>query len=198
MSVPEPRSPLSVASLSGAPLSISGAAAHPMIAEMPSAVVDLAARRGRAGDLAVAVRAAFGIDLPGPGHFAAGAAVTAVWIKPETWLLLAPRGEEGALARSVATAVGNAGSVVDQSHGKTRFRLAGAHARAVLAKGCRVDLHPSVFGPGRSAATQMAQVGTVLLQRDDGPGFELVVGASYAVPFLEWLADAAAEFAGTR
>jgi heterotetrameric sarcosine oxidase gamma subunit len=126
------------------------------------------------------VRAAFGIDLPGPGHIAAGAAVTAVWIKPETWLLLAPRGEEGALARSVATAVGNAGSVVDQSHGKTRFRLAGAHARAVLAKGCRVD-PPVGFGPGRSAATQMAQVRTVL-RSATMDCFELVVGAS-CVPF---------------
>ncbi len=123
--------------------------------------------------------------------------MTAVWIRPETWLVIAPRGPEGALARRLAQAAAGAGSVVDQSHGKTRLRLAGGHARQVLAKGCRLDLHPSVFGPGRAAATQMAQVAALLLQRDDTPAYELVVGSSYAVPFLEWLTESAAEFAGT-
>ncbi|WP_374445904.1 sarcosine oxidase subunit gamma [Stella sp.] len=187
LSAVEPRSPLSVAAVP----------AHPMIAELPSALVDVAARRGRGEDLAAALSAEFGLALPPPGRFAEGRDATAVWIRPDTWLVIAPRGPEGALARRLAQAAGAAGSVVDQSHGKTRVRLAGRHARRVLGKGCRLDLDPAAFGPGQAAITQMAQVSALLLQRDDTPAYELVVGSSYAVPFLEWLTESAAEFAGT-
>lgn len=188
MCAAEPRSPLSVVAVP----------AHPMISELPSAIVDIAARRGRAGDLAAAIRAEFGLDLPPPGRFAGSGHITAVWIRPETWLVLAPRGAEGALARRLVEAAAGSASVVDQSYGKTRLRLAGAAAPRVLAKGCRLDLHPAQFGPGQAAVTQMAQMTATLLQRDDTPAYELVVGSSYAVPFLEWLTESAAEFAGTH
>src|ERR1700722_19703432 len=65
------------------------------------ALVQLAARRGRADALAGAVRAAFGLELPPPGQAAMAGELTALWMKPETWLLMAPPGEAGALVRSV-------------------------------------------------------------------------------------------------
>lgn len=187
VSIIEPRSPLSIVAVP----------AHPMITELPSAIVDVAARRGRTADLAAAMRGELGLDLPPPGRFAEAGDVTVVWIRPETWLMLAPRGVEGELARRLTAAAGDAGSIVDQSHGKTRLRLAGGSARQVLAKGCRLDLHPSAFTTGQAAVTPMAQIAAVLLQRDETPAYELVVGSSFAVPFLQWLTESAAEFAGT-
>ncbi|BBK34029.1 N-methylglutamate dehydrogenase subunit D [Stella humosa] len=192
MSAPEPWSPLAGHLVAGRHGAVTG---EPLaLREVASSIVDLAARRGRAGDLVAAIRGAFGFDLPAPGRWAGDGEVTAVWIKPETWLLLAPRGVEGAFAAGVKQAAGDAGSVVDQSHGKTRLGLSGVMAREALAKGCRIDLDPSAFGPGRSAVTQISQTGCVLLQRDDTPAFELVVGSSYAIPFFDWLTHAAAGF----
>ena len=83
---------------------------------------------------------------------------------------------------------------MDQSHGRAVLRLAGARARDVLAKGCRLDLHPRVFVPGMCAQTVIAQIGVLLHQRDEIPTYDLYVLAGYALDFLEWLTSSAAEF----
>jgi sarcosine oxidase subunit gamma len=156
------------------------------------ALVQLSARRGRENTLAGAIRAAFGTDLPPPGHAATGGALTALWMQPATWLLMAPPGEPGALARSVKEACGASGSVVDQTHGRAVLHLSGGKARDVLARICRVDLHPRAFRTGCVAATAVAELACLLHQRDDGPSFELVVPASYAGWFAEAVRHAAA------
>ncbi|MCC7275866.1 MAG: sarcosine oxidase subunit gamma [Alphaproteobacteria bacterium] len=190
--VPAPRSPLAGVATTGR---YGAAGGTPLaIAEIPAAIVQLAARRGRAGDLARAVSGAFGLDLPPPGRAASARGIDAIWIQPDAWLLLAPRGAEGALAAEVKRAAGDAGSVVDQSHGKTLMSLAGAAARRVMAKGCRLDLDAPAFGPGRAAVTQIAQIGCVVHQRDAIPTYGLVVPSSLAIPFFEWLTSSAAEF----
>ena len=189
---PEPRSPLAGHLKPGRH---GAAGSRPLVLrEVPATIVGLAARRGRAAELTAAVRGALALDLPPPGRGAAAAEATALWIQPDTWLVVAPRGIEGALAARLKGVAGAAGSVVDQSHGKTLLHLAGADARATLGKGCRIDLDPAAFGPGRAAVTQMAQVGCVLHQRDDVPSFSLIVPSSYAIPFFDWLCHSAAEF----
>ena len=130
--------------------------------------------------------------MPGPGHAAAGNDVTALWLQPDTWLLLAPPAVEGALARAVKAACGDAGSVVDQTHGRVVVSLSGGNARRVLEKLCRVDLHPREFGPGRVAATPMAEVACLLYRRDDVPSFDLIVFSTLATHFEAALTHAAA------
>ncbi|HEY3846842.1 MAG TPA: sarcosine oxidase subunit gamma family protein, partial [Acetobacteraceae bacterium] len=116
MSAPEPVCPF------GAALS---AGRHGVPADAPVrlaarryALVQLSARRGREDTLAGAMRAAFGMDLPPPGHAATAGALTALWMQPSAWLLMAPPGEPGALARSAKEACGESGSVVDQTQGR--------------------------------------------------------------------------------
>jgi sarcosine oxidase subunit gamma len=84
--------------------------------------------------------------------------------------------------------------VVDQSHGRAVLRLAGRRARDVLAKGCRLDLHPRAFRPGRCAQTVIAQVAVLLHQGDERPTYDLYVFAGYAVDFLGWLTSSAVAF----
>ena len=84
--------------------------------------------------------------------------------------------------------------MVDQSHGRAVLRLAGARARDVLAKGCRLDLHPRAFRPGMCAQTAIAQIGVLLHQVDERPTYDLYVAGGYAVDLLEWLTASAAEF----
>ena len=66
--------------------------------------------------------------------------------------------------------------------------------RDVMAKGCRLELHPRAAGAGFCAQTPMAQVGVLLHQVDDAPVYDLLVYSGFARAFWHWLSGAAAEF----
>jgi heterotetrameric sarcosine oxidase gamma subunit len=155
-------------------------------------LVQLAARKGRVDDLAAAMRAAYRLELPPPGHAAVAGDIAALWQQPNAWMLVAPPAAEGTFARAVKAACGDAGSVVDQTHGRVVLTLAGRNARRVLQNLCRLDLHPRVFGPHRVAATPMAEVACLLYQRDDVPSFDLIVFSTFATHFAGALTHAAA------
>lgn len=140
------------------------------------------------------MRERFGIDLPEVGRSAKGPGATALWTQPGGWFVTAPWISEGALAGAITAALEGHATVIDQSHGRTTIAIEGARARAVLAKGCRLDLHPSAFGPGRAASTVIAQVNCLVHQVDATPCFELTVFSTLAEPFFHWLTDSAAEF----
>jgi heterotetrameric sarcosine oxidase gamma subunit len=137
------------------------------------------------------MRSAFGMELPPPGRAAAAGELTALWMQPSTWLLMARPAEPGALARSVKDACGDGGSVVDQTQGRAVLLLSGDRAREVLARICRLDLHPRAFRPGYVAATPVAELAGLLYQRDDAPSFEVIVPASCAAWFAEAVRRAA-------
>jgi len=82
---------------------------------------------------------------------------------------------------------------VDLSEGRTVMRLAGPRARDVLAKGCGLNLHPSVFAAGRCTQTSVTHIGCVL-HHVDATTWDFYVPRSYARHFWEWLTDAASEF----
>lgn len=187
MSAPEPLAPLSrvaVPGRHGAP------GAQALSISLPARdLVQLAARRGQEGELA----AALGMTLPGPGASASANGRTAIWLQPGLWVVAAERGSEGALAATLAEAAGNLGAVIDQTHGRSTIRIEGARVRDMLAKGCRLDLHPKVFPVGRTATTQIAHIGCLL--HHAGPDtFELTMFATFAQSFWEWATGAAAEF----
>jgi heterotetrameric sarcosine oxidase gamma subunit len=154
-------------------------------------LVQLSARRGQADALVGALRTVFGLDLPSPGRAATAGELTALWMQPSAWLLMAPPAEPGTLARSVKDACGDIGSVVDQTLGRAVLLVSGDKARDVLARICRLDLHPRSFHSGHVAATPIAELGCLLYQRDDAPSFELIVPASCAAWFAEAVRHAA-------
>jgi sarcosine oxidase subunit gamma len=141
----------------------------------------------------VAVAARLGLD-PAPGRASETPAGTALWLAPGTWMVVTQDVEDGGLHRSLPERLGDLAAVVDQSHGRAVLRLAGPRARDVLAKGCRLDLHPRVFTPGMCAQTVIAQIGVLLHQCDEIPTYDLYVFRGYALDFLEWLTSSAAEF----
>lgn len=188
MSAPEPIHPLA-----GTPRGHLGAAgATSLRVAFPARdIVQVMLRRGQDAGFAAAMRDTFGMDPPEPGR-AASSDVTAIWIQPGQWLLTAARSGEGLLAARATAAFADLAAVADQSHGRTTIILSGAMAREVLSRGCRLDLHPRVFGPGRAANTPIAQIGCLIHQTDDAPSFELTVFSTLAEPFLHWLREAAA------
>ncbi len=135
-----------------------------------------------------------GIALPQPGRAEISGDAMAVWIQPSGWLVIRPRSDEGALAKTLADAAGDKAAVVDQSHGRAVLRLSGANARDVLAKGCRIDLHPRAFSAGSAATTTIDHITVTIVQVDATPIYDLVLPANFAEAFLGWLGMSAAEY----
>jgi sarcosine oxidase subunit gamma len=149
-----------------------------------------------APDFSAVARSVIGFDLPlAANTVTASREFTVFWLGPDEWLMLTPGGGEVAVARDLSAALhGQFAAVTDVSGGQMVIALGGEYARDVLAKGCSLDLHPRVFGPGRCAQTHLARAGVLIHQRDDAPTFGLIVRRSFADYLWRWLEDAAAEY----
>lgn len=154
-------------------------------------IVELAAFRARASELSGIARG-LGLELAAPGRVAVGSGLLSLSVRPGRWLLLLPPDSPGAQAARWQTACAGVAAVVDQSSGLTAFHLAGGPLREVLSRGCRLDLDPEVFPPGRAAATIMAQVSVILARLP--AGLVLLTPASTERHVREWLASTAKPF----
>ena len=154
--------------------------------------VQLFARRGKASK--VCKRLDIGRR---PGRATVHSEFTALPVSPEQWLLVSEEsGYPGELAAHVAGRIEHRGYVSEQSDSRVCIRLRGSMARNVMAKGCRLDLHPLCAGTGFCAQTVMAQVGVMIHQVDEVPTYDLFVYSGFARSFWDWIREAAAEFAG--
>ena len=139
-----------------------------------------------------------GVDLPTvPNTWVPADVGGAVWLGPDEWLLTSTAETPEELeARVRAAVVPLGGSAADVSAQRITLRLRGTRVRDVLAKGCAIDLHPRVFGEGRSAQTTLGQAGVVLLALGDaGDDYLVFVRSSFAGYLADWLLDAALEYA---
>jgi methylglutamate dehydrogenase subunit D len=128
-------------------------------------IVNLAARRGQGGALAVAVQRSWGLELP-----------------------------TGDLELSLKDRLGSLASLTDQSDGRSVLRLSGSRTRETLAKGLAIDLHPRAFTPGDTALTLAGHIGVQIWQLDDTPSYEIAVARGYAGSLIGWLLPAGEEF----
>ena len=151
-----------------------------------------------AGPGGAAAADVLGVDtLPATSSTAVpGRDTTVIWFGPQEWLITSAgrAGEEleATLREKVSE---HGGAAVDVSAQRTTLRLRGAHARDVIAKGCSLDLHPAVFGPGAAAQTTLGQAGVVLIPlSDNGTDYRIIVRSSFAGYLADWLIDAADEF----
>jgi sarcosine oxidase subunit gamma len=103
----------------------------------------------------------------------------ALWLGPDEWLVIGSREED----------FPDAAAAVDVSAARICFELAGDDVEDVLAQGCSLDLHPSVFRPGRCAQTLLAKAQVILHRRDEAT-FRVLVRPSYANYLRAWLEDA--------
>ena len=105
----------------------------------------------------------------------------AVWLGPDEWLVLGGREED----------FPDAAAAADVSANRVCLELSGPGAADVLARGCALDLHDSVFPPGRCAQTLVARAQVILLRTGDD-AFRLLVRPSFAPYLRAWLRDAGA------
>jgi len=159
------------------------------LCEQHADFAEVAARRGRQDALDASLRRS-GLGLPGPGRALAAPGLRALWIAPGTVLLIAPPGGLAAVTTAIEAATA---AVVDQTGGFVLLGLAGPEAAAILAKGCRIDLHPTAFPTGRVARSIIAQIPAILHRVDDRTGFDLIVPSTLARSFVDFLLEAAEE-----
>ncbi len=78
------------------------------------------------------------------------------------------------------------------------FLVTGAHAAAMFAKLCAVDLRPEHFPQDRIAQTSVAQISAIVLRddRDSVPAYHLLANSAAAEYLWDRLIDAMAEFDG--
>ena len=143
-----------------------------------------------------AVTAVLGVTPPTqPNTWIRGDAGSVIWLGPGEWLVvseLAALETQEAELRTAITPFG--GAAVDVSGQRISLTLRGRHVRDVLAKGCALDLHHSVFRPGSCAQTTLGRAGVVLVASDDPGEFTVLVRQSFASYLADWLIDAAEEF----
>ena len=134
-----------------------------------------------------AVQQALGLSLPVAACSSeANTQFRVVWVGPDDWFVIGAAGEQESIEQRLRTALaGQHCSVTDVSSGYFMVTLAGVQARDVLAQGCPLDLHPSVFKPGQSAGTLFFKVGIYLWQRDNTPTFEMLVRRSFIDHFWQ-------------
>lgn len=115
-------------------------------------------------------------------------------LSPGQWMLLAEGGANGSFCHSIGERIGGLGYISEQSHSRVVLRISGERSRDILAKGCRLDLHPTVMQPGACITTKMAQVGVLLHQVDNVPSYDLLVYSGFGQFFWQWMKESALEF----
>ena len=118
-----------------------------------------------------------------------------IWLSPDEFLAVEATGQAGLVDGSSFEGAleGLPGQILDLSGNRTILELSGPSARAVLEKGCHVDLHPRVFAVGAAASTLLGPV-PVIIHRTQQEVFRVLPRASFADYMVRWLLDAMAEF----
>lgn len=143
---------------------------------------------------------ALDLVLPTEANSSSGnGAKRALWVGPDEWLLTCPPDDVTRLCDALREALdGVHAAIVVVSDGRACFRVAGPSARALLAKGTPLDLHPRALAVGSCAGTGVGKVAVLLhLVTEDpvtGPVFDLYVGRSFARYLFAWLEDAGLEY----
>ncbi len=150
------------------------------------AIVNL---RGNADDPAfrAAVTQVLKLEVPvQPCTSVADAVFRLVWVGPDDWFVIGPKGQAAAIESGLRAALaGIHHAVSDVSGGYTVLRMSGPPVREVLAQGCPLDLHPRVFRTGSSAGSLFFKTSVWLWQTDEAPTYEVLVRSSFMGYF--WL-----------
>jgi sarcosine oxidase, subunit gamma len=147
-------------------------------------------------DFVEEARRLFDVVLPTkPNTTARSDTLTALWLGPESWLLMA--GGASPLTDFVAKRDAlnlQAGALLDVSAGRVAWAIAGPRAAEVLAKGCPLDFHLRAFAVGACAQSVYGHVNLLVEKRDETPTFMLMVARSFARDVGRALSAAALQY----
>jgi len=190
------RSPLAHLGLEGRAREHRGTAGVAMAERPFQGILDL---RGREQEFGAGFEAAFGFALPAAGAAAGKGRITAFRLGPDEWWLVTPDDDGKSADKLAEAAASGRASVTDIGESRACIQVSGPRARDLLAKGCPLDLHPRVCGPGAVAQSRVAKAEVLLHlaageRARGGPAFDLYVARSFADYLWRWLEDAADEY----
>ena len=158
-------------------------------------LMDMLNLRGNPADptFSSAVHTVSGLALPVVANTASmGTDRQMLWLGPDEWLLQCPIGQGAALEATLRQALaGQHFSVVNVGHGNTVLRIQGPGAADLLARGCPLDFHASVFAAGQVAQSHISRANATILCRQAGSHYEVTVRRSFADYLFRWLCAAA-------
>jgi len=157
----------------------------------PAAIAQVTAWPDTDKSVGEAIGNLFG-EAPGPvGTAVENGPVTVITLAPGRTFLVS---ENDDLVSALTAALpASQAAVTDLSHARTVLRLTGEAAADILGKGLAIDLHPSVFAPGRAAQSVIHHMDVLIIRREDEV-FDLVVFRGFGLSLAEWLLDAGLEY----
>jgi sarcosine oxidase, subunit gamma len=166
------------------------------VTEMPMAAAWNVQGDASRADFIEQVAHQFSIALPiAPNTTARSDALTAFWLGPRSWLLMAQKPDSPLTdyidKRDELNRAG--GALFDVSASRVVYRITGEHAASVLASGCPLDLHPRTFRVGDCAQSIFGRVNALLYKSDDAPTFIIMVARSFGQAVSQALRQTAAQ-----
>jgi sarcosine oxidase, subunit gamma len=136
---------------------------------------------------------ALGVQLPSdPNRTARSGSRLALWLGPDEWLVVDLDSSDVVVAPAeLSPGV----TTVPLSGHRTFLEIRGPAARALLARGCPLDLDPRVFRDDACAQTLLARVDVIVFRLSEPSAssvdaFGVLVRASFARYVVDWLRDA--------
>lgn len=159
------------------------------------AICQIAAwRAADLGPLRAAIAERLELSLPEGPHAGRARAMLAFHVAPRRWWLVSGDAGHAQRTAELESFLAGRAALTDLGHARTVLRLGGAASRSVLAKLCRIDIHPTALRVGHVAQTALDQVAALIHAQDDAPTFDLYLPRSLARSSVESLIDAALEF----
>lgn len=110
------------------------------------------------------------------------------WLGPDEWQIVTEPDTVNVLSLRLRGELhGQHVAINDLSGGQTVYHLAGPHGSDLLAKGCTLDIHTSVFRVGACAQSGLAKANMLLGCIDAEPVYEIIVRRSFSRYVLHWL-----------
>mgnify|MGYP001817963433 FL=1 len=150
--------------------------------------------RGNPADekFVAAVEVAIGQPLPLTPNTLTSERNQVFWLGPDEWLIVTEADRTATMVEALRDAVSEFHAAVnDIGGGQVALMIEGAGTRDMLAKGCTLDLHDSVFTAGSCAQSGLGKANVLLACLDDAPSLMIVVRRSFADYLCRWLLRAA-------
>lgn len=136
------------------------------------ALASLGARQGQEGAMKSAAEGFLGGALPEPASWNETGVFSAWWMGPDLWMVSAPHDTHELMAGELKEAVGEAGSVVEQTDGWCRFDMEGPRCFDVLERLCNANVRAGKRGD--ATRTSMEHLGVFLLCQTPGQGYSII------------------------
>ncbi|MCZ4283061.1 hypothetical protein O4H49_19915 [Kiloniella laminariae] len=133
----------------------------------------------------------YSMTMPGTGKFSQKDNLTIGWSAKNRWYITETPNSDTVSFCKIKNALSGLAAISDASQGLISIIIDGDDSRALISKGCVLNL--SHFLPGDSTPSLMAHT-NVHIYRLSESKFEILVPASHVTNFWEWLCLSAEEF----